>query len=296
MKNLISIKDLSKEEILFLLDDAKQYKNKPFMPLLNGKIMASCFFEPSTRTRLSFEVAMKRLGGEVVGFSDLNNISVQKGESLYDTIKIIGLYVDVLVIRHPLEGAARQAANATNKPVINAGDGSNEHPTQTLLDLFTIQECHHTLEGLNIALSGDLLYSRAAHSLIYALQNFSSRLYFVCSPSLSLPPSICEMMKKKQIKHSFHQTLEEVVDKADILYMTRIQRERMANRDIPTAETLTRQILQSAKKGLKVLHPLPRVQEIALDVDDTEHAYYFNQAENGCCVRQAILKYLLRCS
>lgn len=297
MKNLVSIKEMSRQQIEALLQRAAEMKKKPPGPLLQGYVMASCFFEPSTRTRLSFETAMKRLGGDVIGFSDAQTTAVNKGESLHDSIKVIGQLSDVVVIRHPHEGAARHAAEATEKPVVNAGDGANEHPTQTLLDLFTIQECHEKLDGLHIAFAGDLLFGRTVHSLVYALKHFNARLYFVSPPSLSLPEYVCEELKRSGIPYSFHNSIDEVIGKADILYMTRVQKERF-----PIAEEyqqvkdrliLTLEILKKAKAGLRVLHPLPRVSEIASDVDETEYAYYFQQAENGLFVRQALLCSLL---
>ncbi len=297
MKNLISIKELGKEEILNLLNRALEMKQKSPGPILQGHVMASCFFEPSTRTRLSFEAAMKRLGGEVIGFADDSSTAAKKGESLYDSMKIIGLYSDVVVIRHPLEGAARQAAEATDKPVINAGDGANEHPTQTLLDLFTIQECQGKLDGVRIAFVGDLLYGRTVHSLAYALRLFDARLYFVSPASLQMPEYVCDELKKAGIPFSFHNSIEEVIGKCDILYMTRVQKERFANLEeynrVKDHFILTASSLEKAKEGLRVLHPLPRVNEIAQDVDDTGHAYYFPQAENGLYVRQALLCKLL---
>ncbi|MCC5831520.1 MAG: aspartate carbamoyltransferase [Chlamydiales bacterium] len=297
MKDLISIKELKREEIESLLKRAYELKQKPPGPILQGHVMASCFFEPSTRTRLSFEAAMKRLGGEVIGFADDASTSLQKGESIYDSMKIIGLYSDVVVIRHPLEGSARQAARATDKPVINAGDGANEHPTQTLLDLFTIEECLGKPDGLHIAFVGDLHFGRTVHSLAYALKQFDVRLYFVSPPSLSMPPAVCEELKRAGVPFSFHNRIEEVVGRSDILYMTRVQKERFHDaveyNRVKDRYILTRAHLEEAKEGLKVLHPLPRLNEIAPEVDETCHAYYFPQAENGLYVRQALLCKLL---
>ena len=297
MHNLVSIKELHRNEIEILLQKALEMKQKPPGPILQGHVMGSCFFEPSTRTRLSFEAAMKRLGGEVVGFSDDTSTATKKGESLHDSMKVIGLYSDVIVIRHPLEGSARQAADSTEKPVINAGDGANVHPTQTLLDLFSIQESWGKIDGLHIAFVGDLLNGRTVHSLAYALKQFDIRLYFVAPPSLSMPDSVCEELKKAGIRYSFHSAIEEIVDKVDILYMTRVQKERFTSADeyqrVKDHFILTAEMLENAKQGLKVLHPLPRVNEIDTSVDATEHAYYFQQAENGLYVRQALLCKLL---
>lgn len=289
---------MKKEQILHLLEEARAIKQEPPGRVLEGKIMASCFFEPSTRTRLSFESAMRRLGGEVIGFSDALHTSSQKGESLYDMMKVIGFYSDVIVLRYPLEGASRQATMATDKPIINAGDGANEHPTQTLLDLFSIQESQGKLEGLKVALVGDLLHGRTVHSLALGLSHFKTRLYFVSPPHFAMPDEICRRLRQSGTPYSFHQSLEEVVPQCDILYMTRVQEERFGPASTiqkgKAPFVLTLNSLQSAKNNLKVLHPLPRVHEIAPEVDASPHAYYFQQAENGLFVRQAILMHLLR--
>lgn len=296
-KDLISIRDLSKEQITQILDRAQEMKNRKVGPLLQGRLMASCFFEPSTRTRLSFEAGMKRLGGEVIGFTESSSTAIQKGESLYDSMKIIGFYSDLIVVRHPLEGSARVAAEATDKPVINAGDGSNEHPTQTLLDLFTIRECQTKIEGLNIAFVGDLLNGRTVHSLALALRLFNVRLYFVSPSSLQMPESICQALRQEGIPFSCHQSLEKIIDKIDLLYMTRVQKERFSHIDeylkLKDQFILTPHQLERGQKHLKVLHPLPRVNEIEKSIDETPHAYYFQQAENGVYVRQAVLATLL---
>lgn len=296
-RDILSIKELDKSQILHLLDRAKEMKDLNPGPLLKGQVMASCFFEPSTRTRLSFESAMRRLGGEVIGFAESHSTASQKGESLYDTMKVIGFYSDIIVLRHPLEGSAKQAASATEKPVINAGDGANEHPTQTLLDLFTIRECQNRLENLSIAFVGDLLYGRTVHSLALALCLFGCRLYFVSPEGLEMPDTICQKLRQAQIPFSFHRSIEEVVDKVDILYMTRVQKERFANQEdylkVKDDLVLTPQLLEKGQKNLKILHPLPRVNEIDKGVDDTSFAYYFQQAENGVFVRQALLASLL---
>ncbi len=296
-RDFVTIKEFGSEEILSLLDLAKKMKQEPPGPILKGTILANCFFEPSTRTRLSFESAMKRLGGEVIGFADALSTSSQKGESLYDAMKVIGYYADVLVIRHPLEGAARMAAEACNKPVINGGDGANEHPTQTLLDLFSIRECQGRINQLNVAFVGDLLHGRTIHSLAPALSLFDNRFYFVAPPQLAIPESICQQLRQKGTPFSFHQSIEEIIDKVDILYMTRIQRERLATMEeymnVKDHFVLTSQLLAKGQTHLKVLHPLPRVNEIDKEVDETPYAYYFPQAENGLWVRQALLKVLL---
>lgn len=296
-KDIISISELNKPEILHILKIAKELKQKPQPKLLEGKIMGSCFFEPSTRTRLSFETAVERLGGKVVGFADPGVTSAKKGETLYDAIKIIGQYVDVIAMRHPIEGAARRAAEATDKPILNGGDGSNQHPTQTLLDLFSIQECQKKLEGLDIALVGDLKYGRTTHSLAQAMEHFNAHLYFVAPDSLQMPQYLCDELKAKKVKFSLHKKIEEIVNKVDILYMTRIQGERFADpmeyERVKNTFVLNAKMLSDAKTNLRVLHPLPRVNEIATDVDKTKHAYYFEQAENGLYVRQALLGLVL---
>ncbi len=295
-RSLISISDLSKDDILFVLKKAEEMKKKTPKDLLKGKILASCFFEPSTRTRLSFEAAMIRLGGNVIGFSDSATISTQKGESLQDSMKIMGQYADILVIRHPSEGSARVASEATDKPVINAGDGANQHPTQTLLDLFTIKECQGKLKGLNIALVGDLKHGRTVHSLSVACAHFDMRLFFVSPEQLSLPDEISHALKKHGVKFSFHRTIEEVLGKVDILYMTRIQKERFEPTEyekFKDAYILKVDMLAKAKKNLKVLHPLPRVGEIESAVDKSPHACYFQQAENGLYLRMALLSLIL---
>lgn len=292
-RDVVSTKDLTKEEILAILAEAKKIKTSPPGPLLRGRLLGSCFFEPSTRTRLSFEAAMKRLGGEVVGFTDPQSSSLQKGESLYDTIRVVGGFVDCIVLRHPLEGAAREAAEATNKPIINAGDGANEHPTQTLLDLFTIEECQGRLEELNIAFVGDLKFGRTVHSLAYALAHFNCRLFFVAPPMLELPSYLYEVLRHAGVLFSSHATIEEVINHVDILYMTRVQKERFLENFASKQLILTPEMLFHAKKGMKVLHPLPRIEEIAREVDKLDCAHYFVQAENGLYVRQALLKMIL---
>lgn len=296
-RDILSINDLSKSDILHVLKLAAALKTRPQPKLLDGFLMGSCFFEPSTRTRLSFESAMQRLGGRVVGFADPAVTSVKKGESLHDTIKIVGQYVDVIAMRHPLDGAARAAAEATDTPVINCGDGANQHPTQTLLDLFTIKECQKKLDGLEIAMVGDPKHSRTMHSLAQILTHFNARLYFVAPTSLQMPEYITNELKHAGIKFSFHEQLDEVLKKVDILYMNRIQEERFADRaeyeQLKNSYILTAGMLSGVKKNMRVLDPLPRVNEIQTDVDATPHAYYFEQAKNGLYVRQAVLGLVL---
>jgi aspartate carbamoyltransferase catalytic subunit len=294
--DIISIQDLSLAQIQFILDTASQIKAKQIKPVLKNKIVAHCFFEPSTRTRLSYETATLQLGGQVIGFASDEAISIQKGESLSDTIKIVSGYADLIVMRHPKEGSARLASEISDKPIINAGDGANQHPTQALLDLFTIQACQQRLDGLSIALVGDLKYGRAIHSFVKACMLFDIRLFLVAPEALALPEPLCDALKKTGIRFSFHHSIEEVIPKVDILYMTRIQQERFTMapyQQINKQYILTPEMLSSARPNLKILHPLPRVNEIHTDIDKTGYAYYFEQAANGIYVRQALLALIL---
>lgn len=291
--HLISISDLSKEEMELVLDVANDFKKERPQDLLKGKILASCFFEPSTRTRLSFESAMLQLGGAFIGFSSSDSTSSTKGESLFDTMKVISAYADLIVIRHPLEGSARLSSQASTKPVINAGDGANQHPTQTLADLFAIKKWHPAIEELHIVLAGDLKFGRTVHSLSLALAHYGARLYFVSDESLSLPESIQHELRKKGVRFSFHTSLEEVLYKADILYMTRIQKERFENKQLGSSNIqIKKEDLKQAKAHLKILHPLPRNEEIEKKIDETPFAAYFDQASDAIYVRMAILALL----
>lgn len=295
-KDLLSIKDLTLSEIEAVLDLAAKLKAAPKTNLLDNKIIASCFFEPSTRTRLSFESATLRLGGKVIGFSDANSLSTKKGETLKDTMRVMADYADLLIMRHPQEGAARLAADICDVPVINAGDGANQHPTQTLIDLFSIKECQGKLEELSIALVGDLKYGRTIHSLVQACQLFNIRLFLVAPESLTLSESVCDYLKRKSVRFSFHKSLKEIIHKVDVVYMTRVQKERIPAAEYRAAKsdtTLTKDMLQNAKPAMRVLHPLPRVNELDVAIDDTPNAYYFQQAANGVFVRQAILTMML---
>lgn len=295
-RGIISISDLSEAEIQSILARAEELKKEAPKDLLQGQILATCFFEASTRTRLSFESAMHRLGGDVIGFSDSQNISSKKGESLADTIRVISTYADAIVLRHPLEGAARLAQEMCSKPIINAGDGANQHPTQTLVDLFTIKECQGKLHHLHIAIAGDLKYGRTVHSLAQACAHFDARFYFISPEQLTAPDHILHELRKKGVKFSFHRTIEEVIPKIDILYMTRIQKERFQEGEysrIRQQFILSATMLKEAKPSMKILHPLPRVQEIDQEIDHQPHAHYFHQAANGIAVRQSILTHLL---
>lgn len=296
-RDILSVKDFSKTELLHVLSVAKALKKNPQPHLLAGKVLATCFFEPSTRTRLSFESAMQHLGGSVIGFDDPTNTSTKKGETLHDSMRIIGQYADAIAIRHPLDGAARLAAAATNIPIINAGDGANQHPTQTLLDLFTIQEKQKKLEGLSIAFVGDLKYGRTVHSLTQALAHFNVRLFYVAPEMLQLPPYLLDVLKSSRRKYSLHKKMEEVLPQVDVLYMTRIQQERFGDQadyeKVKDAFTLSPGHLTHAKKNLSILHPLPRISELEPAVDDLPQAHYFDQAANGVFVREAVLALVL---
>lgn len=295
-KHILSIPDFSREELELVVDTAGRLKREPRTDLLAGRLVGSCFFEPSTRTRLSFETAVQRLGGSIIGFADGGNTSAKKGETLADSIKIIGSYTDAVVMRHPKEGAARLASEFSAVPIINGGDGANQHPTQTLLDLFTIQETQGRLQGLSVAFVGDLKYGRTVHSLAQALSLFGARFYFVAPEQLAMPDYLCEELDDKGIEYTIVSSLEEVIPHVDILYMTRVQRERFDEAEFKTIQgkyVLRAEMLEGARPTMKILHPLPRVDEIATDVDATPHAYYFEQARNGVYARQALLALVL---
>ena len=296
-KHIISISDLTRPELELVVQTASQLKAEPRHDLLCNKLVASCFFEASTRTRLSFETAAQRLGGSVIGFADAGNTSLaKKGETLADSVRIITSYTDAFVIRHPQEGAARLAAEFSRVPVINAGDGSNQHPTQTLLDLFTLYETQGRLDGLKVAFVGDLKYGRTVHSLAQALSLFGARLYFVSPEMLAMPDYICEELEERGIEYSVHEQLEEIIPELDILYMTRVQKERFDETEykhMAAKFVLELATLEGAKPTMKILHPLPRVDEIDVAVDKTPHACYFQQAENGVYARQALLALVL---
>lgn len=294
--DIISMRDLSLEQITSILKLAKKFKQKHPKKYLLNKIVAHCFFEASTRTRLSFETAALRLGAQVIGFPNAENISVTKGEDLSDTIKTISYYADLIVLRHPQEGAARLAAEIADKPVINAGDGANQHPTQALADLMTIEETQGTLDGLSIAFVGDLKYGRTVHSLIQAFALLNSRLYLVAAPLLALPEAQSDEIKHKGIRFSSHPSLDDVIAKVDIIYMTRLQQERFIKTEHELLENqfvLKLDKLKKVKPNLKIFHPLPRAGEIDKAIDETPFAAYFRQIENAVYVRQALLTLLL---
>jgi len=293
-KSFVTIADLSKEKIMSLLESAARFEANPNRKTLDGKVIATLFFEPSTRTRLSFETAVNRLGGRVIGFSDAATSSSSKGESLKDTIMMVGNYADLIVMRHHLEGAARYASEVSPVPIINAGDGANQHPSQTMLDLYSIYKTQGTLENLNIYLVGDLKYGRTVHSLLMAMRHFNPRFHFIEPKELAMPNEYKLYCKEHGIKYVEHTDFtEETIADADILYMTRVQRERftdlMEYERVKDVYILRKSMLEGTKDNLRILHPLPRVNEIAYDVDESPKAYYFQQAKNGLYVREALI-------
>ena len=284
-ESLVSISDFTKDEILSLLESASRFEANPNRNLLEGKVVATLFFEPSTRTRLSFETAVNRLGGRVIGFSDANTTSSSKGETLHDTIMMVSNYADLIIMRHYLEGAARYASEFSPVPIINAGDGANQHPSQTMLDLYSIYKTQGSLENLTITMVGDLKYGRTVHSLLMAMYYFKPRFNFIACDELKMPGEYKEFCNKHGIEyHEYTDFSEEVINQTDILYMTRVQYERVKN-----LYTLKNSMLLGSKENLRVLHPLPRVNEISYDVDSNPKAYYFQQARNGLYARQAII-------
>ena len=293
-ESLVSITDYSKEEILEVLETAKLFEKNPNRHVLDGKVIATLFFEPSTRTRLSFEPAVNRLGGRVIGFSDASTTSSTKGETLKDTIIMVSNYVDLIIMRHYLDGAARYASEVSPKPIINAGDGSNQHPSQTMLDLYSILKTQGTLHNLTITMVGDLKYGRTVHSLLMAMKYFNPTFRFVACEELRMPREYIEFCRRQGINFEEHTDFSrEVIDSTDILYMTRVQRERFSDimeyERVKDLYSLHNDMLSTSKPNLRVLHPLPRVNEISTDVDDNPKAYYYEQARNGLFARQALI-------
>ena len=291
--DFVTIADLSKEKLLYLIQMAQEFEKFPNRELLKGKVVATLFFEPSTRTRLSFETAANRLGARVIGFSDAKASSVTKGETLKDTILMVSNYADVIVMRHFVEGAAQYASEVSPVSVVNAGDGAHMHPSQCLLDLYSIYKTQGTLENLNIYLVGDLKYGRTVHSLITAMRHFNPTFHFIAPEELAMPAEYKLYCDKHGIKYEEHTEFnEKVIADADILYMTRVQKERFSDlmeyERVKNVYILKDAMLHSAKPNMKILHPLPRVNEIAYDVDDNPHAYYIQQAGNGLFAREAI--------
>ncbi len=292
--DFVTFADMSREKILYMIEMAQEFERHPNRELLKGKVVATLFYEPSTRTRLSFETAANRLGARVIGFSDAKASSVSKGETLKDTILMVSNYADVIAMRHYIEGAAQYASEIAPIPIINAGDGAHQHPSQCMLDLYTIYQTQGTLENLNIYLVGDLKYGRTVHSLIMAMRHFSPTFHFIAPKELAMPNEYKLYCKEQGIKYQEHTSFtEKVIADADIIYMTRVQKERFSDlmeyERVKNVYILRRDMLKNTKPNMKILHPLPRVNEIAYDVDEDPHAYYIQQAQNGLYAREAII-------
>ncbi|MEI6274863.1 MAG: aspartate carbamoyltransferase [Prolixibacteraceae bacterium] len=297
-KSLISITDFSKEEYLKIMELSAKFEANPNQQLLKGKVIATLFFEPSTRTRLSFETAINRLGGKIIGFSDSNSSSVSKGESLHDTIRMVSNYADMIIMRHPLEGSARYAAEVSDVPVINAGDGANQHPSQTLLDMYSIMKTQGRLDDINLFMVGDLKYGRTVHSLLMAMSQFQNPIFnFVAPPELAMPDEYKLFLSNRGIRYFEHLEFNEIINQADIIYMTRVQKERFIDpveyEKVKNVYILKNEMLENTKPNVKILHPLPRINEIHTNVDTNPKAYYFTQARNGVFTRMAIISHLL---
>ncbi len=292
--NFVTIADLSREKILYMIKLAQEFEKHPNREILKGKVVATLFFEPSTRTRLSFETAASRLGARVIGFSDAKVTSATKGETLKDTILMVSNYADVIVMRHYIEGAAQYASEVAPVPIINAGDGAHQHPSQCMLDLYSIYKTQGTLENLEICLVGDLKYGRTVHSLLMAMRHFNPTFHFIAPKELAMPDEYKQYCKDNGITFIEHTDFnEEVIGKADILYMTRVQKERFSDlmeyEKVKNVYILKNDMLQNARANMKILHPLPRVNEIEYEVDTNVHAYYIQQAQNGLYAREAII-------
>jgi aspartate carbamoyltransferase catalytic subunit len=296
-KSLISISDYSKDDYKEIIELAGYFEKNPVQKIMEGKVVATLFFEPSTRTRLSFESAVNKLGGKIIGFTDAASSSVKKGESLKDTILTVAQYADLIVMRHPVEGSARYASEVSTVPVINAGDGANQHPTQCLLDLYSIYKTQGTLENLNISLVGDLKYGRTVHSLLQAMSNYNPTFNFVSPKQLQMPAEYKMQLNELGLKYYEDEEMNENIKQSDIIYVTRIQKERFSDpmdyEKLKNSYILKNKMLKDTKDNLRILHPLPRVNEIHVDVDDNEKAYYFQQALNGVFTRQAIMTKIL---
>ncbi|HBS85242.1 MAG: aspartate carbamoyltransferase [Bacteroidetes bacterium GWF2_38_335] len=296
-KSLISISDYSRDDYMQIIELAEHFEKKPVQNILEGKVVATLFFEPSTRTRLSFESAVNKLGGRIIGFTDAASSSVKKGESLKDTILTVAQYSDLIVMRHPVEGSARYASEVSPVPVVNAGDGANQHPTQCLLDLYSIKKTQGKLDNLNICLVGDLKYGRTVHSLLQAMVNFKPTFHFISPKLLQMPNEYKMELEANGIKYYEHEELTASLKEADIVYVTRIQKERFSEpmdyEKVKNSYILKNKMLEGTKSNMRILHPLPRVNEINVDVDENEKAYYFPQALNGVYTRQAIITSIL---
>ena len=293
-RSLVTIAKHSKEKLQYLIEMAQEFEKHPNRKILDGKIVATLFFEPSTRTRLSFETAANRLGAKVIGFADPKVTSGTKGETLKDTIMMVSNYADIIVMRHYLEGAAQYASEISPVPIVNAGDGANQHPSQTMLDLYSIYKTQGTLENLNIYLVGDLKYGRTVHSIITAMRHFNPTFHFIAPDELAMPDYYKMYCKKNNIKFFEHQDFDShTIADADILYMTRVQRERFTDLEeyerVKDRYLLKKDMLSLARSNMKILHPLPRVNEIEYSIDNTPYAYYFQQARNGLYARQALI-------
>ena len=293
-RNFVTIADLSREKILYMIELANEFEKHPNREILKGKVVATLFYEPSTRTRLSFETAANRLGARVIGFSDAKASSVSKGETLKDTILMVSNYADVIAMRHYIEGAAQYASEISPVPIINAGDGAHQHPSQCMLDLYTIYQTQGTLENLTIHLVGDLKYGRTVHSLLMAMRHFNPTFHFISPQELTMPNEYKLYCKEKGIRFEEHTELnDDIISDADIIYMTRVQKERFSDlmeyERVKNTYVLKANMLSKAKPNMRILHPLPRVNEIDYDVDSTPQAYYIEQARNGLYAREAII-------
>ena len=297
MQHLISMRKLKEDQIISFIKLADKIETGKMNPDMRGKIMGALFFEPSTRTQLSFETAIKRLGGDVITLSGIKDSSLVKGETLSDTVKIINQYANLIVMRHPLEGSVKFVSQCLDIPVINAGDGANQHPTQSLLDIYSIYKTQLSIKNLRVCILGDLRYGRTVHSLVFALRSFNPKFYFISPDILNMPRYILDELDYYKVKYEIIDNLEEIIDILDILYVTRIQKERFSDVEdyekVKSSYIITAEILKNVKENFKILHPLPRVDEISKDVDNLKCAYYFKQAKNGIYMRQAIITKLL---
>ncbi len=296
--NFVDIKSFDKQQLLYLIEMAREFERFPNRELLKGRVIATLFYEPSTRTRLSFETAANRLGARIIGFTDAKVSSVSKGETLKDTILMVSNYADIIVMRHHIEGAAQYAAEVAPVPIVNAGDGAHQHPSQCLLDLYSIAQTQDTLENLDICLVGDLKYGRTVHSLLMAMRHFNPTFHFIAPKELAMPEEYKIFCSQNGIRfEEHHDFTPEIISQADILYMTRVQRERFSDlmeyEQVKNVYILRNDMLTDARENMKILHPLPRVNEIAYDVDENPHAYYIQQAKNGLFARQAIFAHCL---
>jgi aspartate carbamoyltransferase catalytic subunit len=306
-RDIVSIKDFTRPELEYIFEKAKEIEEKGYSrSTLKGKRVGLLFYEPSTRTRMSFDTAAQTLGADTIWFAGVEGTSVMKGETLKDTIETVANYVDVIVMRHPFDGSARWAADVTTKrakqglkkvPIVNGGDGKNEHPTQTMLDLYSVQKTQGGIDGLEVALVGDLKYGRTTHSLSYALSMFDTRIDYVAPEALQIPAHVVSFLKQKGIAQTKYSRIEDVIETADVIYMTRIQKERFPDENeynkVKGVFRIDKSLLSRAKPTMRLMHPLPRVDEIAVDADDDQRSYYFQQAGNGVPVRATLLALIM---